>query len=362
VKAGSVLEPLLPFVYRLLIFDNWSLETMKRRVLFIDDEPNILSSMKRMLRGLRKTTTMGFVEGGQEGLSAMEEEPYDLVVSDMRMPGMDGAEFLAAVRERWPHTMRVLLTGQADSDSLLRTVHVVHTFLLKPCEQDEIKATIERACALHSFLKESGEASSPQWGLDTAFSMPPIYQELQQELLADDCSFESLASCLQQDGWLCEKMALLSKGAAERDAGDVAIVAEVIGELGKDVLRTLVLSLHLFKQLLAANPSAEEAGYLVLSHGMQVAQDARRIAVENGADLGITAEAFIGGLLHDVGSLMVDGESGVPANHAGGLLLVMLGFPLGVIEIVAYLDEQDHNSSALFNGLNAVHLAHSQAN
>lgn len=332
---------------------------MKKRVLFVDDEPNILSSMKRMLRGLRKTTTMGFVEGGQEGLLAMEDEPYDLVISDMRMPGMDGAEFLAVVRDRWPHTMRVLLTGQADSDSLLRTVNVVHTFLLKPCEQDEIKATIERACALHSFLKESGKESCEKRGFNTAFAMPPIYQELQQELLADDCSLESLAACLQQDGWLCEKMILLSRGAAERDAGDVATVAEVIGELGKDVLRTLVLSLNLFKQLLAENPSAEEVGYSVLRHGMQVAQDARRIAVENGADVGITAEAFIGGLLHDVGSLMVDGESGVPANQVGALFLVMLGFPLGIIEIVAYLDEQGHTPSALFNGLSAVHLAHS---
>ncbi len=132
---------------------------MKKRILFVDDEPNILSSMKRMLRGLRKVVSMDFVENGQAALDAMAEAPYDLVISDMRMPGMDGADLLARIRDSWPFTIRILLTGQADSDSLLRTVGIVHEFLLKPCEQDEIKRTIERGCALHTFLVKEGLGS-----------------------------------------------------------------------------------------------------------------------------------------------------------------------------------------------------------
>ena len=86
-------------------------------ILCVDDEPNILSSLRRLFRphGYRVLTA----DGGAAGLALLESETVDLVISDMRMPHMDGAQFLAQVRQRWPGTMRLLLTGYADIQSIL---------------------------------------------------------------------------------------------------------------------------------------------------------------------------------------------------------------------------------------------------
>ena len=96
----------------------------KKSVLFVDDEPHILSGMKRMLRPLRKGLDMSFAESGKQALSVMEDKPFNAVVSDMRMPGMDGAELLGKIKNLYPETIRIMFTGQADSESTLRTVPV----------------------------------------------------------------------------------------------------------------------------------------------------------------------------------------------------------------------------------------------
>ena len=119
---------------------------MKKRILFVDDEPNILSSMRRMLRCLRKTAEMDFVESGREALEHLAVQPYHVVVSDMQMPGMNGTELLTKVKELYPETVRVMLTGQVDGDAKESTSGVVDRFLNKPCEQDEIKEVLLRAC------------------------------------------------------------------------------------------------------------------------------------------------------------------------------------------------------------------------
>lgn len=86
-------------------------------LLFVDDEPSILSALRRLFRphGYR----IFVAESGASGLTILEQETIDLVISDMRMPEMDGASFLKQVRARWPKVMRILLTGYADINSIL---------------------------------------------------------------------------------------------------------------------------------------------------------------------------------------------------------------------------------------------------
>lgn len=353
---------------------------MKKRILFVDDEPNILSSMKRMLRGLRKTAVMSFVESGKAALAAMEDEPYDVVVSDMRMPGMDGAELLAILCKKWPRTIRIMLTGQADSASVLKTVNVVHQFLMKPCEQDEIKQTLARACTLHDFLQDAGVLAEVGGELASRFIMPDIYQNLQGILLSDHCDVDVLAACLAEDEWVCRYLVQLCSGSPDKAS---CTVAEAVQELGADVLCPFILSMYLFKEL------QEDTAYRgfwdqVLEHGMQVGLRAKQIATVEEGSPALCVESFIGGLLHDIGHLVMakcypekyahvlgqlsqGGElldssedlSTFTHNKAGALLLVMFGFPLGVIEIVAYHNELKHKTGTVFDGLTAVHVADS---
>jgi len=105
-------------------------------VLFVDDEPLVLQGLQRMLRGERQNWAMRFARSGAEALQAMEKETFDAVVSDLRMPGMDGAELLTKVMDRHPHMVRIVLSGEMDRDLTFKTVHCAHQYLAKPCDAD----------------------------------------------------------------------------------------------------------------------------------------------------------------------------------------------------------------------------------
>lgn len=123
-------------------------------LLFVDDESNILSSLKRLFR------TQGYhiitAESGKEGLSCLEQQHIDLIVSDMRMPEMDGAQFLEQVATRWPQTVRILLTGYSDITSTIAAVNKgqIYRYISKPWEDNDILLSVRRALEQQSLEKE----------------------------------------------------------------------------------------------------------------------------------------------------------------------------------------------------------------
>src|SRR3954471_3561241 len=120
---------------------------MMKHVLFVDDESKVLDGLKRSLRPLRNEWNMTFVTSGVEALKTLEQAPFDVVISDMRMPGMDGAQLLKEVHQRYPQTVRIVLSGQSDQESIYRSIGSTHLYLAKPCETEQLKATVMRACA-----------------------------------------------------------------------------------------------------------------------------------------------------------------------------------------------------------------------
>jgi DNA-binding NtrC family response regulator len=121
-----------------------------KHILFVDDEPRLLEALERMLRPQRRDWRMSFVVGGEAALAAIEETflpgrvRIDIVVTDMRMPGIDGAELLKNVRERHPDVIRMVLSGYFETESELRANALAHEFLSKPCPPDDLRKTIER--------------------------------------------------------------------------------------------------------------------------------------------------------------------------------------------------------------------------
>jgi DNA-binding NtrC family response regulator len=115
------------------------------RILFVDDEPRVLRGLERALGGQRDGWDMSFADGGEAAL-ALCDQPlgFDVVVSDIRMPGIDGVALLREVRHRLPQATRIALTGHADSDEALSGL--VHGFLAKPCDPQELCSVIESAC------------------------------------------------------------------------------------------------------------------------------------------------------------------------------------------------------------------------
>ncbi len=104
--------------------------------MFVDDEPRVLEGLKRMLRPKRNEWQMTFVGSAQAALDALKAEPCEVVVTDMRMPGMNGAELLEVVQREYPDTIRLILSGQAETESVMKALGVSHQFLSKPCDAE----------------------------------------------------------------------------------------------------------------------------------------------------------------------------------------------------------------------------------
>jgi FixJ family two-component response regulator len=127
------------------------------KVLFVDDEQGILDGYQRLLR---KEFDVSVSLGGQAGLAAIQEGgPYAVVISDMRMPGMNGAEFLAHVREKAPDSVRMLLTGYTDLSAAIDAVNEgnIFRFLTKPCEKDVLVNAINIGVARHNSITTEKE-------------------------------------------------------------------------------------------------------------------------------------------------------------------------------------------------------------
>jgi DNA-binding NtrC family response regulator len=122
-----------------------------KRVLFVDDEPNLLDALRRMLSPMRKQWEMEFVSSGREALRHLSETEYDVLVTDVRMPEVSGIELLTEALRFYPQVVRIVLSGTADQGLTLRSIPLAHQYLMKPCSTAVLRATIENALTLGIF-------------------------------------------------------------------------------------------------------------------------------------------------------------------------------------------------------------------
>merc|ERR1711879_767591 len=101
-------------------------------ILFVDDEPNVLAAIKRMLRNQKKEWDIHFAYSGDEALELFKKNNFDVVISDIKMPGMDGAELLTRIKEKYSGVIRIALSGQVDLTEVVRSIRAVHQYISKP--------------------------------------------------------------------------------------------------------------------------------------------------------------------------------------------------------------------------------------
>jgi YesN/AraC family two-component response regulator len=147
------------------------------KVIFVDDEPRVLEGLKRMLRPKRNEWDMTFVNSAQEALDALRKQPREVVVTDMRMPGMSGAELLEVVQREYPDTIRLILSGQAETESVMKALGVSHQFLSKPCDAEILQGTISRAFALRDLAGNSAVKTLVA-RINKLPTLPATYQRL----------------------------------------------------------------------------------------------------------------------------------------------------------------------------------------
>jgi DNA-binding NtrC family response regulator len=113
-------------------------------ILFVDDERDLLDSLRARLYKHRHDWNMKFVVSGDEAISAFEQQHVDLIVSDVRMPGMDGGQLLSVVKQRWPTAVRIIVSGYSDPVQAVRLTSLAHQYVAKPCDGLQLENIIER--------------------------------------------------------------------------------------------------------------------------------------------------------------------------------------------------------------------------
>lgn len=351
------------------------------RVLFVDDEPNVLAGLRRMLHGKRREWDMTFAGSGEAALAAMREQPYDVVVSDMRMPGMNGAELLGAIREDWPDTIRLVLSGQSDQELTLRAVGPAHQYLTKPCDPHLLEKTIERACAAHDDARSKAVRRAVA-KLTSLPSLPDAYAELIAEMNSPQASIESAGRIISQDLGMSSKILQLINSSFFGLPVHVTDVEHATALLGLNIIRPLVLSANVFRQFEEASLGKLSLSGLV-DHSLCVAMMARRIAVAESAPVEFVDNALLAGLMHDVGQIMLAenftedydatielaATTGQPLaqleqemfgfTHAdiGGHLLSLWGLPGDIVNAVSYHHDPQRSLGEEFDTLTTIHVA-----
>ena len=335
----------------------------RKQILFVDDDPMVLEALRDRLRRYRNKWDMFFVTSGEEALAETEKRQIDVVVSDMRMPKMDGAELLQHLQKNRPEIVRIILSGYAELEAAMRAVPVAHQFLAKPVEPQKLEEVIERACSLQVFLKNE-TIRSLAGRLNTLPSVPRLYAELTRILADENTGVEKVADVVEKDLAMCAKILQIVNSSFFGFPRRITIIRNAISYLGLNMIRNLSLSAGVFASGTKPAPAGLSLETLQL-HSMFVATLAMNLMQK---DLPLKAQdAFLAGLLHDLGQLILavgledeyaqvlqrSKEVSSPiheverqmlhATHAevGAYVLGIWGLPYPIVEAVAYSHSPD---------------------
>jgi putative nucleotidyltransferase with HDIG domain len=354
---------------------------MKKRILFVEDNPILLQMYTTMLEEERDRWEVVTTHDGPQALQMMELAPFDVVVSDITVPGMEGAEFIHAVRTRHPRSSRLILSGVHDQETVARSLNSTHQFLAKPFDVNVFKATLARICGLDTYLKD-GKLKALVGQLGTLPSFPSLYLEIMEELGSPDFSIESIAAIIAKDPAMTAKMLQIVNSAAVGLSRKVSSPFEAVEFLGSNTVRSLVLSAHIFSSFERTTLKGFSINGL-WSHAMgtgMLAYMIMRLERAAGTD---AEDAYVAGMLHDIGKLMLADSLPEPfqralalgaerkislheaelevfgTTHAGvaAYLLGLWGLPASIVEAVAFHHTPHKSDLRTFGPLTAVHVA-----
>ncbi len=353
----------------------------KIRIMFVDDEPKVLRGIKRMMMTVQHDWVINFAESGDKALEMLALEPYEVIVSDIRMPGMSGIELLTEVKNKYPSTVRIALSGQVDNKDFIKSVGPIHQFLSKPCNAITLKSTIVRACALRSLL-DNERLTRITSEMESLPSLPDYYKKLLEEIASKDASAKSVGKIVSQDMSMTAKLLQLVNSAFFGVARHISDPAQAVMILGMNVVRDLALMTHTFSQFKISH----DKKYLLdalWNHSIKVTGLSEKIARAEDFGKEMLDEALTAGLLHDIGKLVLASkvqsdydkilkeisQSGKPAHeveydiigasHAevGAYLLGLWGLSDSIVEAIAYHHDPMKSPGSKSSCLTAVHVS-----
>lgn len=327
------------------------------RVLIVDDEPRVVQGLMRSLFHLG--WTIQTAHSGNEALNKLaSSKGADVVISDMRMPGMDGAELLHHVRDLYPEAVRVVLSGHTEVEAAMRAVPVAHQFLSKPCKAEIIQSVVERAHQLLQLMQQP-ELRSLVGQISELPSVPRLYVELTEVIGRKHSSIADVAQVVEKDMAMSAKVLQLVNSSFFSQAREVTTVQQAVTRLGIEMMKSLALATQAFQVQTARGAAMRTFLEDQQRHALTVGAVARRLC----DDRKLGDIAFMSGVLHDLGKVVL--RVGVPDRYAemstaqrvapsmpplsvevstmgvshatvGAYLVGLWGLPLTVVEAVAY--------------------------
>ena len=272
---------------------------MLKNILFVDDEQALLTALQRLLRPKRNEWNMVFAASGAEALEKMGATPFDVIVSDMRMPNMDGAALLTKVSELYPSIARIVLSGHADSEAGMRAIAITHQFLHKPCDADKLKEAIDRAANLRTFFDDESIAKTVK-SIDRLPSLPATYAALTRALAAE-ASLKEIAKIVERDVAMCAKVLHIANSAFFGANRKVVELTAAVSLVGVTSIKNLVFSVEVFRSFRQTTPIEGFSMDGLQQHALLCGNIARKLVTDRKqAD-----DAFMAGMLHDVGYLVL---------------------------------------------------------
>ena len=344
---------------------------MNRKVLFVDNDTDTTQGFKKRFRSMYREWEIESVVSKNEALGLISKSPFDAVVADILIQGMDGIELLDTVNERYPETVRIIHSAYTDPEMVLKSKNTVHQFLMKPCSAETMKNTIERTCTLRDLLRGK-VLKKIIAGIRTLPSLPVLYNLIVAEMQSPEPSLKKVGNLISQDVSMSAKILQLVNSALFGLSQKITDPQQAVVYVGIETLKSLVLSFHVFSSL---EKDAESCGFSLLKmwrHSLRTSRLARDIARAEKADGKTVEAAMIGGMLHDIGKLiflkvpekynevmeLIETTGCSPAkaeytvmktSHSefGAYLLGLWGLPGNVVETVAF----HHNPSKLIDNM-----------
>ncbi len=277
------------------------------------------------------------------------------------MPGIDGTQLLTQVKNKYPHIIRITLSGYANDNLALRNTRIVHQSLAKPSSGKDIIRIIERAIQLRESLNNE-ELLKFVNGIDELPSLPEVYLKLEKEINSPNSSIDRISNIITTDPIITAKILQLSNSAFFGLPMHITNIKQALNFLGIKIMQNLVLSIKLFKSIDSDNPNSK-IFQEVWTHSNKVAFLAKQISEMTDLSKNLSEESFLSGLLHDIGKLIIlenmketkfsdlnelkEFETkSLNTNHAalGAYLLGIWGLPDTIVEAVAY-----HHNTELIN-------------
>lgn len=306
-----------------------------QRILFVDDEPYVLEGLERSLfEADEDEWEFVFESSPARAVELLCEQSFDVVVSDMRMPGIDGAQLLRLAKAHQPRSLRIVLSGESDRETALRSIEVTHQFLSKPCQPGALMELIERGRALDQLLRRP-EIQTVTRSVTNLPPCPKIYNELMRVMGHDETTLSDVSELVESEPALCARVLHVVNSAFFSLPRSVGCIRDAVNYLGTQTLQRIVLCTEVFrpskKKKLPLDVEGEQARAFI------VGQAARGL----GGEL-----AFTAGILHRVGRLVLaisqsesdNDPSDLDCPHApvGAYLLGSWGLAHELVEAVAY--------------------------